>query len=716
MLPSLLRWIVSLSLLLLAQVPALAADARLEKAHELLNARLFAEAAEVFTEVADAKEPSGVQRAEANLYLGISLQSLKRFEAAIERYTLALASESIAPADRVKANLEYGYCLRRLGKTERALAKFQLVEQDLAASPTALAQARLNGSSTYLTLEEPEKAIEQLQAVTRQADALPHYRATAWLSLGRIRAAEQDFDAARKAYQAALAEGETGTKSAAARNELIELELLSQPDTALFMLPWLTRVSQRDARLHWVAKGSVAEAEVLVEDADGATVKTVKVQQLAEIKPGFFLYEAELRGLSPGRTYRYKVIGPQASADGRFVTADPSSQELTFCVLGDTQSRADVHTEIAKLLAAQQPEFVLHCGDCVERGTDWLQWQTQLFGPGRPYLELAPLYPARGNHDGGSYFPRFFGLLENQYYSFDRGLVHVAALDAFGPGSTEKALKVQAVWLDQDLGSSKAPWKVVFMHNPMVNGDLVNDWWALEELMPILEKHGVAVAFSGHHHRYRRFLPLHPPGQPDASPTWHITTGGSGGTISGHFTSPLTMRTELVHHFLRVDVTAEQMRIKAIDIAGKQIDEIMLHKKGTKVTGEGKDLPVDRAVAERIVTFFTHLSPYKQADVLTASLDDDQLVINFDNLPSGVLDTSEYPADFQVRVSAAEDSLWKITPVTVPIRGAREIRVAAQPPAGSQRSLPPLRITLAPSLGERALIPQTFHVQLTADE
>src|SRR5690606_25601461 len=151
----------------------------------------------------------------------------------------------------------------------------------------------------------------------------------------------------------------------------------------------------------------------------------------------------------------------------------------------------------------------------------WFEWKSQLFDPGRPYLAVATLWPTRGNHDGGPYFPRLFGLEKAQHYSFDYGNVHVAVLDAFGPGTGRAGRARQAEWLREDLQNSSADWKIVAVHDPMVNSDTYNAWFGEQELLPVVEECGVDFVFAGHHHLYRRYLPI---GQPGRKPVLHVTT------------------------------------------------------------------------------------------------------------------------------------------------------------------------------------------------
>ena len=684
----------------------IADPAAFERAVTLVNARQYELAAVEFKQLAEDAQPDSAEWADAKFQLGYCQQNLKQLEAAHASYQAALACKEISTETRLKAWTEIGYTLRRLNREEEALDYLERVIESEHASPRARSVAALYVSSTLEKLGRTKDAIEQLKFITGQKETLSYYRASAWVSLGRTYTRGKDFAAAREAYQAALAEGENGLKTAAAHTGLMEVELLSQPDTPLFIKPWPVSVSANTATLHWVAKGDLDEAQVTVED-DGVKISTSRVE---EIEPGFFLYASRLSGLTSGKIYRYQVSGSNDKTEGSFIT--PPAEDVsavTFCVLGDTQSRSSVHTAIAKRLAEQKPEFVLHAGDCVENGQNWLQWQTQVFIPGRPYLQQAPLYPARGNHDTGSYFPRLFGLTERQYYSFDYGMVHVAAIAAFGPDSSRDARQRQVQWLDRDLAETSAPWKIIILHDPMVNEDLRNDWFGLEDFMPLVEKHHVAVVFSGHHHCYRRFMPLHPPGQPSAGGTWHITTGGSGGTLSSEDTSPLMVKKELVHHFVRVDVSPEKMRMTAIDRQGGLVDAMELKLNAKKRVTSDVETPVDRAVAEQVITFFTSLTRFKLPEQMNAVREGNEIVVDFATLPQGALDTSEYPRDFQVRVEAGSNCQWEIKPQWLEIRGRQELRFVAQPP---EKSSAPLEITLTPKLGDQLLTPHTIKVSL----
>lgn len=680
-------------------------DDAMTAANRLLEARQWELAIAGYEQiVADTKRPMA-ERAVAYSRCGQALQGVKKFHESIEKFQAALAIEQASDEVRWQSWIGIGYAHRRMRDNEKAVMWFEKVLASPDAPPGVEYEAGANASTAYQKLGKSDKARELLRRIAQIEGAHPYNRTSAWVSLGQSYAGAKEYEAAREAYLRALAEGDNGKKTASARTKLQELELLAQPDSPVFMLPWVKHVSAADAAVRWVAKGDVSPAKLSL--TSGACA--IETRRVIEIHPGFFLYESKLTGLSANTQYAYVVEGGDKPAPGSFVTPDDLLESVTFCVMGDTQSQARVHTALAQLIADQKPEFVLHAGDCVERGGDWLQWQTQVFGPGRPYLALAPLYPARGNHDGGSYFPNLFGLNERQYYSVDRGLVHVIAFDSFGPDSSGERLQAQAQWVDQTFAASDAPWKIVIVHDPMVNADLRSPWWGLDHFMPVIEKHRVAVVFSGHHHQYRRFLPLHPPGETNGSGTWHITTGGAGGGLSGKTVSPLMVDTQLVHHFVRVDADADQFNMTVIDIEGNVIDRIALQHDDSGKVFSSTEQPVDRKVAHHMVSFYTALSPYKVLDETSGTYRDGQVVIDLTTLPQGPLNTNDYPADVTLKISAAPGSTWRVKPTTLQLRGITTLMFPASPAA---ENAGPLIITLTPYHGDRVLTPHTLQVFL----
>jgi hypothetical protein len=177
------------------------------------------------------------------------------------------------------------------------------------------------------------------------------------------------------------------------------------------------------------------------------------------------------------------------------------------------------------------PDLWLMLGDnAYGSGTD-AQYQAALFEMYPDVLRAASLWPVLGNHDAlssdsptltGPYFANFslprFGEAGGRpsgteaWYSFDAGQIHFVALDSadssLAPGSPMLS------WLALELAGNRRPWTIVFFHHPpYTKGSHDSDDPAdsegrmiamRENVLPILEAHGVDLVLSGHSHGYER--------------------------------------------------------------------------------------------------------------------------------------------------------------------------------------------------------------------
>ena len=192
---------------------------------------------------------------------------------------------------------------------------------------------------------------------------------------------------------------------------------------------------------------------------------------------------------------------------------------------GSTTYSAAVHDAVAAIVA-RAPDLVLSTGDMVagqQAGLDhpamWAGFHAavsdELAAAGLPFA-VSP-----GNHDASGY-PAYAGERElfvaewmdrkpalefvddSDYplrYSFTAGAALFVALDSTTVGALDAA---QMEWLDEELGGSDAPTKIVFGHVPLVpfavgrEDEIIGD----PALEAMLEQHGVAMFISGHHHVY----------------------------------------------------------------------------------------------------------------------------------------------------------------------------------------------------------------------
>jgi hypothetical protein len=170
------------------------------------------------------------------------------------------------------------------------------------------------------------------------------------------------------------------------------------------------------------------------------------------------------------------------------------------------------------------------------RGTDE-QFQQAIFE--NMYDELlrnTVMWPTPGNHDlrsadshtqSGPYYD-IFSLPVNgdcggiptgteAYYSFDYGNVHFISMDTEGTSLEPGSPMID--WLERDLEANSLQWTIVSFHHPPYsmgthNSDMHWDSGGRmtkirENILPILDAHGVDLVLGGHSHVYERSYLIH---------------------------------------------------------------------------------------------------------------------------------------------------------------------------------------------------------------
>jgi hypothetical protein len=282
------------------------------------------------------------------------------------------------------------------------------------------------------------------------------------------------------------------------------------------------------------------------------------------------IVRARLAGLTPDKTYHYRIILPSSESGDRTFHTAPSEADaaFTFLVYGDSRGDPQAHARVISAAAAiRDPAFILHTGDVVPFSGDGQSvWKKQFFEPADFLLRKTWFLVTRGNHDGDNqllslYFEAGGGQVRD-YYSSDWGPSHVTTINTntnYRPGSE------QYQFLERDLAGTSCPFKVFFGHHPTYSSGLHGSSPVMQRILqPLFEKHGVKLVFAGHDHDYERTI---------VNGITYITSGGGGAPLGRQKNlkkNPSSLVFRKAYNFVQVDVTSGGMTLtaRAVDNEG----------------------------------------------------------------------------------------------------------------------------------------------------
>lgn len=245
-------------------------------------------------------------------------------------------------------------------------------------------------------------------------------------------------------------------------------------------------------------------------------------------------------------------------------------KSVRFAVIGDSGSGSHRQYELAELMESYRKvvkfDMVLMLGDNIYGNHTAQDFVKKFEQPYKPMLDAGvKFYASLGNHDDPNderlYKP--FNMGGERFYAFRKGDVAFFALDSnyMDPN--------QLAWLEQNLKASDGKWKICFFHHPLFNDGKHHgsDLDLRSRLMPIFQRNGVRVVFSGHEHVYQRMKP--------AGGIDFFVLGNSGKLMSSDFRSDAGDRvkgfdTDLT--FMVVEISGDQMFYQTISRTGETID------------------------------------------------------------------------------------------------------------------------------------------------
>jgi acid phosphatase type 7 len=317
--------------------------------------------------------------------------------------------------------------------------------------------------------------------------------------------------------------------------------------------------------------------------------------QVAQESNGF-IHEIRIEGLKPDTQYFYRVkseAGNEAidSEASTFQTACGKGRPIAFAVISDTQDNPVVAGKLSELAWAQRPQFVILPGDLVGSGRKKSDWVEEFFPSLNPLISRVPLYSVLGNHEeNAEHYFNYMALPKPEYYySFTYGDAEFFMIDSnrnVDPGSE------QYKWLDQALSKSTATWKFASHHHPPFSSDEddYGDLWKtnrgtqgderIRQLVPLYEKHGVDIVWTGHIHSYERTWPLRRKRSVEVGGTIYMITGGGGGSLEtpGPYRPFFQNIVRRGHHYVMVHINGETLELRSFDLDDRLFDTVKIQK------------------------------------------------------------------------------------------------------------------------------------------
>jgi 3',5'-cyclic AMP phosphodiesterase CpdA len=260
-----------------------------------------------------------------------------------------------------------------------------------------------------------------------------------------------------------------------------------------------------------------------------------------------------------------------------------TADRFTFAAVGDTGSggrQAAAVAEQMALMYRQRPfGVVAMLGDICYYGSIEDRFHDVFIRPMSPLIDADVRFElAIGNHDGGLHYSdasldEIDAQLDRlgtpaRYYAARHGPADFFYLDSSEPGFFDGGTLSQIRWLDDELASSTAQWKVVAMHHPVYSCGLHGPTARLTEFLePVLRRHHVDLVLCGHDHNYERTVPI--------DGITYVVSGGGCKTTRvrpNRFTETAASTLE----FMIFDIDGDRLVGEAVHVDGGVLDRFEL--------------------------------------------------------------------------------------------------------------------------------------------
>jgi predicted MPP superfamily phosphohydrolase len=244
-------------------------------------------------------------------------------------------------------------------------------------------------------------------------------------------------------------------------------------------------------------------------------------------------------------------------------------KSVRFAVIGDSGTGDHQQYEVAKEMETYRKvvgfDFVIMLGDNIYGGHQPRDFAQKFEIPYKPLLDAGvKFYASLGNHDDPDierlYKP--FNMGGQRYHTFKKGDAQFFALDS------DYMDTQQLAWVEQNLRSSNARWKICYFHHPLYNDGKMHgaDLDLRNQLGPLLKHYGVNAVYSGHEHAYERIKP--------EDGIYYFILGNSGKLVRNDFRQSEQMAKgfDRDRTFMLVEIAGDNLYFQTIARSGETVD------------------------------------------------------------------------------------------------------------------------------------------------
>ena len=312
--------------------------------------------------------------------------------------------------------------------------------------------------------------------------------------------------------------------------------------------PWVSAAGEDEFSVVFKTAG---ECMVWVEIApdDGSAFEATAREAFYETRYGRrfcgAMHRVKVTGLKAGTAYRYRIYGQEvidASQDNHVVysearvlgngkgqrnfkarTFDTAAGTCRFTMVNDIHANADRYRNLLEGVNPDDYAFLLLNGDIVNGSSSIDTSLKYTFDVVSDKTANMPVVFVRGNHEGRGMdwhlLPQAVPTPTGEfYYSFREGPAAFIVLDGgedkpdsdveyAGHARYDEYRQAELEWLKKEVRKpefTSAAYKICLIHIPTINdkGSWYTQRWLHDNFLPVLNKAGVQLMLSGHHHKF----------------------------------------------------------------------------------------------------------------------------------------------------------------------------------------------------------------------